>query len=290
MMKKSFRSLSGLFVVLFTMSVFAQVPNGGFEQWVGGQPTGWLTNSIPGIIVTVTQSNNSHSGSFAARGDVASFSGFFFPPYLIAGDSAGFPVSERYGSLKGFYQFSPQGSDIMAAYVIMYADTIGIGAGAALLTPTASGYTSFEVPIQYVTGDIPTQCFVEIFAGDTTGVVGGHTGTFFLVDDITLSNPIGGIDLVVDPAVPEGFVLKQNYPNPFNPSTTIEFSLPSAEQVSLVVYNTLGQEVTRLVDNRKMGAGTYRVQWTAENLPSGIYLYQLVAGQHTLYGKMILQK
>lgn len=288
-MNKSFGALSSLMAVLFTVSIYAQVPNGGFEQWVSGQPTGWITNNVPGFLVTITQSNNSHSGSFAARGDVASFSGFFFPPVLVAGDTVGFPISERYSSLKGFYQFSPQGSDVMVAYVIMYADTLGIGAGWSMLSPTASGYSSFEVPIQYITGDIPNNCYIEILAGDTTGVAGGTPGTFFLLDDITLSDPTG-IDLVVDPVVPEGFVLKQNFPNPFNPSTTIEFSLPSAEQVSLVIYNTLGQEVTRLVDNRKMAAGTYRLEWTAENLPSGVYLYQLISGQQKLYGKMILQK
>jgi hypothetical protein len=288
-MKKRFSLSGSLMTVLFTLSVLAQVPNGGFEQWVGGEPTNWVTGNFPGFFTTITQSNGSHSGSYAARGDVAAFSGFFFPPYLLSGDSTGFAISERYASLKGYYRFSPQSTDAMVVYVIMYVDTLGIGAGWSVLPAATAGYSSFDVPIQYISSDTPTRCYIEIFAGDTTGVVGGHLGTFFLVDDITLSGTTG-IDLVVDPVTPEGFALKQNYPNPFNPSTTIEFSIPENDLVSLVVYNTLGQEVTRLVDNRKMGAGTYRLEWTAEDLPSGVYLYQLIAGQHSLYGKMILQK
>jgi hypothetical protein len=232
---------------------------------------------------------NSHSGSFAARGEVVDFSGFFFPPFLLAGDSSGFPVSQRYGSLEGFYQFSPQGNDAMFVYAVMSVDTVGIGAGLTVLSPAASGYTSFNVPIQYSSNDVPNRCYIQIFAGDTTGAVGGSAGTFFLIDDVVLSGP-SGINLVLDPGIPQEFVLKQNYPNPFNPSTTIEFSLPAAGQVSLIVYNALGQEVARLVDNRNMGAGTYRLEWTAESLPSGVYVYRLFAGQHSLSGKMILQK
>jgi hypothetical protein len=290
-MNKRFWFVSKLLTVLFlTLSAYAQVPpNGDFEQWSGNFPLNWFTSNVPGFFEPVTQSTNSHSGSFAARGEVVDFSGFFFPPFLLAGDSSGFPVSQRYGSLEGFYQFSPQGNDAMFVYAVMSVDTVGIGAGLTVLSPAASGYTSFNVPIQYSSNDVPNRCYIQIFAGDTTGAVGGSAGTFFLIDDVVLSGP-SGINLVLDPGIPQEFVLKQNYPNPFNPSTTIEFSLPAAGQVSLIVYNALGQEVARLVDNRNMGAGTYRLEWTAESLPSGVYVYRLFAGQHSLSGKMILQK
>jgi choice-of-anchor B domain-containing protein len=87
--------------------------------------------------------------------------------------------------------------------------------------------------------------------------------------------------------VPRQFRLSQNYPNPFNPSTTIEYALPTNAQVSLKLYNALGEEVKELV-NEMQTAGVKFVRLNAENLPSGVYLYKLVAGTFRQSKKMIL--
>ena len=76
---------------------------------------------------------------------------------------------------------------------------------------------------------------------------------------------------------PTDFVLQQNYPNPFNPITTISYSLPVKSQVTLVVYNTLGEKVKQLVNEEKE-AGNYEVEFSATALPSGIYFYRIQAG------------
>jgi|GEM_PF-5996428 len=86
--------------------------------------------------------------------------------------------------------------------------------------------------------------------------------------------------------------LEQNFPNPFNPQTTISFRLPETMQVNLVVYNTLGQVIQMLVDE-SLSAGEYRIPWKAINeygqrLPSGIYFYELKAGEFSEIRKMIL--
>ncbi len=81
--------------------------------------------------------------------------------------------------------------------------------------------------------------------------------------------------------------LEQNYPNPFNPSTTISFTLPSATPVSLVIYNSYGQEVARLIDAR-MQEGRHSVSFDARDLPSGLYLYELHANSTRLARKMML--
>ena len=77
--------------------------------------------------------------------------------------------------------------------------------------------------------------------------------------------------------VPAEFSLKQNYPNPFNPTTTIEFNLPKASNVSLKIYNSLGKEVETLL-NENMIAGNYKVSFDASKLSSGIYFYTLSTG------------
>jgi hypothetical protein len=87
--------------------------------------------------------------------------------------------------------------------------------------------------------------------------------------------------------IPKEYALQQNYPNPFNPSTTIRLELPHSSQVSLKVYNTLGQEVTTLVDEEK-AAGVYDVRFDARNLASGMYVYRLKAGDFVAAKRLLL--
>lgn len=89
--------------------------------------------------------------------------------------------------------------------------------------------------------------------------------------------------------IPDGFVLVQNYPNPFNPSTTIKFGVPEGSNVTLKIFNTLGEQVAEVV-NEYLDAGTYTYNYNASQLPSGIYVYTLQAGNQILSNKMTLIK
>ena len=88
---------------------------------------------------------------------------------------------------------------------------------------------------------------------------------------------------------PSVFVLNQNYPNPFNPSTNIKYSVPTAGFVTLKVYDLLGREVSTLV-NEQQQAGTFDVVFDGSNLASGVYYYQLKAGELTATKKLMLTK
>jgi hypothetical protein len=90
-------------------------------------------------------------------------------------------------------------------------------------------------------------------------------------------------------SVPQTFALYQNYPNPFNPVTSIRFSIPKSEEVSLKIFNTLGQEIETLVQT-KLSAGTHAILWDASDKPGGVYFYQLKAGGRTEVRKMVLVK
>ncbi|HDP68880.1 MAG TPA: T9SS type A sorting domain-containing protein [Candidatus Marinimicrobia bacterium] len=90
---------------------------------------------------------------------------------------------------------------------------------------------------------------------------------------------------------PTDFRLSQNYPNPFNPTTTISYTLPKAGNVTLTVYNSLGQEVMTLVNNEfKASAGSYNVHFDGSGLSSGIYFYTLTFNNNTIAKKMVLMK
>jgi len=80
-----------------------------------------------------------------------------------------------------------------------------------------------------------------------------------------------------------------NYPNPFNPRTTIQYRLSNAEHVSLDVYSLNGRKVAQLV-NAVQAAGSHSVVWDASDMPSGIYLYKLSAGDFSKIERMILVK
>jgi hypothetical protein len=155
------------------------------------------------------------------------------------------------------------------------------------------------------------QYFGHILAGQTARsyrhyVFETDEGLDMLSCDIQISSDgyhywISDIPLVlhVDKSsekLPATFSLYQNYPNPFNPSTTIEFDLPTASQVSLKIYNILGEEVVTLFSDR-LTAGSYNYQWDASNMASGVYLYRLFvesltgeAGDYVETKKMILMR
>lgn len=88
---------------------------------------------------------------------------------------------------------------------------------------------------------------------------------------------------------PFSFQLEQNYPNPFNPVTTISYLLPSRSEVLLIIYNLLGEEIVRLVDEIQP-TGLHRITWDASGVSSGIYFYRIQAGDFVQTRKMVLLK
>ena len=90
-------------------------------------------------------------------------------------------------------------------------------------------------------------------------------------------------------ALPGKFELMQNYPNPFNPSTTIKYSIPVNQHVTIIIFDILGGEIEKLVDEEKL-AGEYEVKFNTHNLSSGVYLYKLTSGACTQVRKMQLIK
>lgn len=94
---------------------------------------------------------------------------------------------------------------------------------------------------------------------------------------------------------PKSFELHQNFPNPFNPTTNINFELPNSSDVSLVVYDILGNEIKNLISNKNQTSGSHTVQWDGKNnsglnVSSGVYFYKLISGDFSKTMKMLLMK
>ncbi|HEY7750691.1 MAG TPA: T9SS type A sorting domain-containing protein, partial [Ignavibacteriaceae bacterium] len=81
----------------------------------------------------------------------------------------------------------------------------------------------------------------------------------------------------------------QNYPNPFNPTTNIKYSIPDVSDVTMIIYDVLGNEIEIIV-NENQQPGSYEVKWDASNISSGIYFYQLKTKDFVDTKKMIVLK
>ena len=268
---------------LFFLSVgvlFAQdtIPNAGFEHWTLGNPDNWVTDNIPPTYVPLTKSTDVHGGSFSLQGAVIDIgAGYGYAPVVWAS----FPIRAHYGSLTGFYKFSPVGGDTVMITIYMFKQDSPIGFGFFQTGASSATYTEFSAVVQYFAEGTPDSAVINIVSGSSTP----HVGTTFKIDDLALGPVTGVNDRVA--TRPVAFSLSQNFPNPFNPSTTINFSLPHSGFVTLRVLDVLGEEVARLVDG-ELQAGFHTVQWNAGSRASGMYYYELRSGEFTQTKKLML--
>jgi len=134
---------------------------------------------------------------------------------------------------------------------------------------------------------------IELAAGeDVYSLLQGISG-FPLDQDIfnTVKDLLTEVAIENEPKMPIKFELSQNYPNPFNPTTNLTFKIPNRCEISLKIYNILGEKVATLINGKMMEAGHHRVIWNASDLPSGIYFYRLEAsGQYSSIKKCVLMK
>ena len=179
--------LFALFSFCFISISFSQPLNNSFENWSGGSPVDWFGSSPQ----AVSQTNVSYQGSSAAHLEVIDLGGFSFVPILQSLTSTfnGHPVSEKHGSLQGWYQSMPLGNDALTISVGMYDDSSNaLGAGAIIISGTTSGWTQFNVPIIYNPGSpSPDFTFITIAMVDTSGIgESGTIGSMAYVDDLVI--------------------------------------------------------------------------------------------------------
>ena len=274
-----------VFFLVMQVNTFSQIPNAGFENWTMDDPDGWSTLDF-GFYNSVTQSSDNHSGSSAAKLEIVDFGGNPIYAFMFA-DSIG--VSERHGSLNGYYKFIPQSDkDVLDIAVLMSDGSVFnfIGGGFLEFGGTVSSYTQFSVPIDYFSSETPDTAWIEFIVVDTSKDGSGGIGSYALIDDLSFGGPT---DVEPVDQIPSAYSLKQNYPNPFNPSTKIIFSITEQSYVDLTVYDILGNEITKLVSDN-YPAGEYSVDFNAENLPGGVYIARLSAGKYLNAIKMTLLK
>jgi predicted CXXCH cytochrome family protein len=162
----------------------------------------------------------------------------------------------------------------------------------AVYRSTTPGFTPSGTPlattadVQYIDGAVTVgqTYYYKVTAYDFSGNESGSSN-----EANVLATSVG-----TGNGLPTVFALRQNHPNPFNPTTNIQYDVPEAAHVTILVYNSLGMLVTRLVDQQQP-AGSYSIQWDGKdqggnNVASGIYFYKMEAGSFTAMKKMLFIK
>ena len=143
-------------------------------------------------------------------------------------------------------------------------------------TPAAIGAYNWTIP-----NTPSTECLVRLSDVGNAAVNDVSDNTF------TIEDPVSADDL--KSGIPEEYALYQNYPNPFNPSTKIEFAIPSQSQVTIDIFNQLGEQVVTIL-NSNLSAGYYKIEFNASNYPSGLYFYRILSDNFVETKKMVLMK
>src|SRR6266496_2194755 len=236
-MKKNLLSL--LCCIAFSFIQAQNVPNGGFETWASGNPASWLTNNIPTVATTITQTTPSHGGTWAAKGIGVTTSSGDLAPFLASTDMSGngFAVTQAYSTLSFYYKTNLTGSNALAVLVSMTdASSNGVGVGVMIYTGNVSSFTLATVPIYY-SGSNPVECTIEFTIFDTTSSGNPTVGNYFIVDDLSLS----GLASVQENA--SAMNIANVYPNPANHSASVQYNLSSKSEVRIQVLNTQGKIV-----------------------------------------------
>jgi photosystem II stability/assembly factor-like uncharacterized protein len=168
-------------------------------------------------------------------------------------------------------------------YSIQFIDSNNgwaVGSWGTIITTTDGG-KSWINEISPTSYDLYSVDFID----HNTGWAVGNGGTI-------LKTTTGGATFIEEKEIdkiPNDYLLSQNYPNPFNPSTKIRYSVPQPSEVAIKVFDILGSEIETLVNEEKP-AGAYELTWNPTDHPSGVYFYQLRAGDFIQTKKMILIK
>ncbi len=297
-MKKLFTTFFTIILIAGSINLNAQdIPNGDFENWTTGKPTGWDASNISALsVVTVTQeTSNAYSNTSACK--IESVSNMFagtIPGFITLGVfdmgtqsiEGGIAFTYRPTSMKGYYKYQPASGD-QAFFGVGISKWNGtsrdtIGQGYINVSSAANTWTPFEVPIDWTSEENPDSLNIIISSSD---IISGNysVGSILWIDDISFDYT----PLNVSKIEKSSNTLK-NYPNPFNYETNISFISNGNQKYNLTVYNTIGKAVYTTVISSKSGVNNYKLN--ASNLPAGLYIYNLSGNNFNQTNSMIISK
>jgi hypothetical protein len=255
---------------------FTRVPHDGFV----GTKRFMLDASTGGGLLNATSSKKDITSISAREGDILRLTVWIKASNLVPDSAALYPGTWSVGFTPLF--FTGNGNNLGYS-------NVGPGIDYTFAFPRATQFdwTPYTLDIEVPTGVNAKALEVRLH------VYARFTGTIYF-DDLTVEVVGATTGVPKGDGLPSTFELGQNYPNPFNPSTKIQYAMPRDGNITLMIYNVLGQRVRTLV-NEARAAGRYEVAWDGKDdlgrsVGSGLYFYRLETGQSALVQKMLMLK
>ncbi len=259
--------------------LYAQIPNAGFENWIDEfTPQDW-NNLNASESHPISRTSSAYTGSYAIKLEATEYMG----KTVLPGIYMSYPANKNYGRISGYYQFYPANDqDILNISATTYDGKFG-NDGSIKIQAAAPTYMPFSFDIENDLSGASGYLFIKIDIRNSSYTPGAYA----LIDQLSFDQATSAES--INNQLPSEYSLEQNYPNPFNPSTTIEFSIPQESFVELKVFDVLGKEVATLVSDN-YSAGNYKTNFGAKDLPSGMYIARISAGEYVQTRKMLLLK
>lgn len=261
------------------------IPNPGFENWSAGNPVGWTTTNIL-TVTPISQNNQSHSGTSAAKLEVVSVFSVAITPVLTCNSVS---INQNYQTFSYYYKANLSGGDKFLTYAMLTAN--GNAHGAAVDSLSASNnsnvYVQRNVQVLYVppasqTADMLTiTCFI---AGPNSGTPA--IGSNVTIDDLSLTGGGTATGLIEHQEMLTE--LGSAMPNPATSICLVPFSLKEAAKVEMELYSADGKKVRRILDE-KLNAGKYKAECEVADLPPGLYLCRFRVNDQVHYSKIFVQ-
>jgi photosystem II stability/assembly factor-like uncharacterized protein len=274
----------------------------GGNNWITSQPIDGcnqiiLSGSNYALYRSVDGGQNWFPIGIGKKSVMSSGDGFIYKKIYFYDDLLGFTAGPNGlilkttdGGWQWTYRSAPGIDQINDIYFISPDTGVAVGTNGQVRFTTDGGNNWFEETS--VTDYLAGREVKRIFALSRNHgfVVGeGNLLTFAATDSTYLDSTFTVTSVDDKITIFKDFFLYQNYPNPFNPSTNIQYAVSNRQFISLKIYDVLGNEIETLVNEEKP-AGTYEITWYAEQLPSGVYFYQLKAEEFISVKKMLLLK
>lgn len=263
-------------LILLSLSLFAVlsvsgqiVPNGDFENWKtneagGTTPEHWVAEDNTSDVQNVFKVSPGYNSNYAAELVVTSIGGTHKAVFL---NSDAIPVNKKFNSLTGYYKGLPIKEDSLNIEIKMYKNWNVVGDGSINFSEEQNSFTKFTIPIQYSSGDIPDTALIFIIVGNKDLI--NHLGTSYTIDNFNLVDASGINDLQAS-----FLSFGDAYPSPASQQINIPFELKQAENISINVFDMLGNKVFSMEDKRFL-QGTNEINISLSNFYSGVYYYTI---------------
>jgi hypothetical protein len=272
-----------LLLLLISSTASAQIPNPSFENWTNSFLIDWTINSSPPTLIPVTQSTDAHSGLYAVKGQVVNLSGSPFTPSISATGISGngFPISQAYSALSGWYKADMIGNDLGFVEVVIYDNAAAVIGTTFGTLPTTAVYQQFTFPISYTGTTQPVSAAIYFSISDPTGGTTGSIGSQFIIDDLSFS-PAS----FINPIEP-GSHLSIN-PNPVSDKLNLGGTFISGQSYNVKVFDIEGKIFLKTIIKSVTDFSLQPLD--VSNLSAGNYLVSVSDSKHSMIQRLVIEK